>query len=437
MKRIAFQQVDNTGVSIFRILFGLLLMLEGFGAILTGWVRDVFITPEFTFSFIPFPFLQPLPGYGMYVYFLVLGILGCAIMLGYKYRFAMISYAILWAGVYFMQKTSYNNHYYLMLLLCWIMVFVPAHQRFSLDAKQNPKLRSNHISRWVYILFIAQITIVYTYASIAKFYPDWLDLTVANNLLSRLRYNSLYGWIFEPKFHAYAIAWTGIFFDLLIVPALLWKRTRKIAFAISVFFHLFNSIVLQIGVFPYMALAFNVFFFPPETLHRVFRIKNQEVYKKNDVEIPTNYKTILTVCSIYLIIQIGLPVRHWFIEDDVLWTDEGHKLSWRMMLRSRRGALKIYLEDKDTGERITYDYTKDLTPKQTRVMVANADLIWQYTQRLKKELEPNQAIYVDSKVSINGGRFNPFIDPEQDMTEAKWNYWGHNTWILPSPESYK
>ena len=437
MKKIAFQQVDNTGIAIFRILFGLLLLLEGFGAILTGWVKNVLVTPEFTFSFIPFPFLQPLPGYGMYFYFIALGILGCGIMLGYRYRLAMIGYAILWTGVYFMQKTSYNNHYYLMLLLCWIMVFVPANKRFSLDAKRNPASKSNQIGRWVYILLIAQVGIVYTYAAIAKLYPHWLDLTVPNSILGSLRRNPHIGWLFAHKFHAYAVAYIGIFYDLLIVPALLWKPSRRIAFAVSVFFHLFNSIVLQVGVFPYMALSFSVFFFPPETLHRVFRIKNQTVYQAKEIVVPKNYKTILAVCSVYLLIQVGLPVRHWFIQDDVLWTDEGHKLSWRMMLRSRQGSLNIWVENKETGERERYNYSKVLTPKQARVMVANADLIWQMTQRIKKEKGPDYAIYVDSKVSINGGRFHRFIDPEQDMAEVKWNHWGHNEWILPSPESYK
>src|SRR5690625_2642087 len=103
MKKIAFQQVDNTGIAIFRILFCLSLLCEGFGVILTGCVKNVLVTPEFAFSFIPFPFLQPLPGYGMYFYFIALGILGCGIMLGYRYRLGMIGYAILWTGVYFMQ----------------------------------------------------------------------------------------------------------------------------------------------------------------------------------------------------------------------------------------------------------------------------------------------------------------------------------------------
>src|SRR5699024_11250281 len=138
-------------------------------------------------------------------------------------------------GVYFMHKTSYNNHYYLMLLLCWIMVFVPANNRFSLDAKRNPASRSNQISRWVYILLIAQVGIVYTYAAIAKLYPDWLDLTVPNSILGSLRRNPHIGWLFAHKFNAYAVAYIGIFYDLLIVPALLWKPSTRIAFAISCF----------------------------------------------------------------------------------------------------------------------------------------------------------------------------------------------------------
>lgn len=437
MKNIAFKQVDNTAISIFRILFGLLLMLEGFGAILTGWVKNVFIDPEFTFSFIGLSFLQPLPGNGMYFYFIALGFLGMAIMLGYKYRYAMIGYAILWTGVYFMQKTSYNNHYYLMLLLNWIMVFVPANRRFSIDAKQSPEIYSNKVSQWIPLLFIIQIGIVYTYAAIAKLYPGWLDLTVPNSILSTPRSWPYVGKIFEPNFNAYAVAYVGIFYDLLVVPALLWKPTRRFAFAFSVFFHLFNSIVVQVGVFPFMALSFCIFFFPPYTLHRVFRIKNQEVYAGDEIIAPKHYKFSTIILSLYIIIQVTLPLRHWAIKDDVLWTDEGHKMSWRMMLRSRSGVLRIWVENKETGERTRYRYRDRMTNKQARVMSANADLIWQFSQKLSKELGPEYAIYVDSKLSINSGTLHPFIDPNQDMVEAKWNYFGHNEWILPSPDSYK
>jgi hypothetical protein len=96
---------------------------EAFGALMTGWVRRTLVEPEFTFNFIGFDWIQPLPGWGMYFYFALMGIMGLFIMAGYRYRMASFAFAFLWTGVYLMQKTSYNNHYYLMVLLGVIMAF--------------------------------------------------------------------------------------------------------------------------------------------------------------------------------------------------------------------------------------------------------------------------------------------------------------------------
>src|SRR3990167_2441462 len=113
MVKKLFQPIDNAPLILFRIFFGFLLAAETFGAILTGWVKRVLIDPEFTFSHIGMEWLQPLPGYGMYLYFCLMGTTGILIMLGYKYRFSLGLFTILWSAVYFMQKSSYNNHYYL------------------------------------------------------------------------------------------------------------------------------------------------------------------------------------------------------------------------------------------------------------------------------------------------------------------------------------
>ena len=179
MNKFLFKHIDNTGLVLWRVVFGLLISIEAFGAIATGWVRRTLVEPDFTFNFIGFEFIQPLPGDGMYYYFLLMGIFGVLVMLGYKYRFSMFCYALMWTCVYLMQKTSYNNHYYLMMLLCWLMVFLPAHRWFSLDAKLRPDLKSPSVPRWSYLVVILQVWIVYSFASIAKMYPDWLDGTVA------------------------------------------------------------------------------------------------------------------------------------------------------------------------------------------------------------------------------------------------------------------
>ena len=85
MNKFLFRQIDNTGLVLFRAVFGLLITIEAFGAIATGWVRRVLVEPEFTFNFIGFDFLQNLQGPGMYYYFGIMGIFGIMVMLGFRY----------------------------------------------------------------------------------------------------------------------------------------------------------------------------------------------------------------------------------------------------------------------------------------------------------------------------------------------------------------
>ena len=438
MNKFLFKHIDNTGLVLFRVVFGLLIAIEAYGAIATGWLRRTLIEPQFTFNFIGLDFLQPLPGDLMYYYFIVMGTFGVLVMLGYKYRFSMFCYALMWTCVYLMQKTSYNNHYYLMMLLCWIMVFLPAHRWFSIDAKLSSKVKSPSMPRWVLVLLVAQVWIVYTYASVAKWYPDWLDATVTSLFMRGKSNYWLIGGLLQLDWVHWSIAYVGILFDLLIVPLLLWKRTRMLGFFISVFFHLFNSFVFQIGIFPYMSIAFALFFFSPELLQRRF-LPKKTLYTEGEIKVPTYKNGLITVLTCYLIIQIALPLRHWTFKDDVLWNEEGHRLSWRMMLRSKGGSLSFYVVDKATQERKRYNHNELLSKKQRRSVKTKPDMIWQLAQRIH-EAEVKEGrdveVYADVSVQINGGMYHPLIDPKVDLAGTKWNHFTHNDWILPQPEAY-
>lgn len=430
MKSI-FQAIDNSPLIVFRILFGFLIACESFGAILTGWVKRVLTDPQFTFSFIGFEWLQPLPGFGMYFYFVLMGFFGLAIMLGYRYRIAITSYTILWAGVYFMQKSSYNNHYYLLLLISFLLIFLPANRYASLDVKQNRVSEEKTMPYWISLLFIIQVGIVYVFASLAKFYPDWLDGTFTKNLLSGTTSRPFFLELFSQKWFYLFIAYAGILFDLLIVPFLLFKKTRTLALIASVIFHIFNSITLQIGIFPFFALTFALFFYEPETIRRLFLRKKPKLEDENLSQNLYGKRIVYFLMIPYLIIQIALPLRHHFIEGDVLWTEEGHRLSWRMMLRERNGYITIQIKDLKTGSVSIYNYRKNLTNKQAQNLATKPDFIWQYCQRIKEEYKGKPiAIYIDCKNSINRKEYKSLIDPNYDMAKAEWNYFAHNEWIL-------
>ena len=435
MKFQFFKPIDNAPLIIFRIFFGLLLALESFGAILTGWVKRVFVEPEFTFSHIGFEWLQPLPGNGMYFYYILMGFLGIAIMLGYRYRLTLAAFTLLWTGVYLMQKTSYNNHYYLLILICIIMLVLPANQYASLDAKNNPTIKNLSMPQWCSWVLIFQVAIMYFFAAVAKFYPGWLDGTFPSQLFSNNPFPSLDSILNHRNFHLF-IAYSGIIFDLLIIPLFLYKKTRTVAFFAALFFHVFNAVFLQIGIFPFFALSFIVFCYPPEFIRKLFFKQKPSLQP-----ISTSYQTkpvLLWFFIPYFIIQIALPIRHWFIPHDVLWTEEGHRLSWRMMLRMRQGFTQFRIIDKETKALIPYDHTAKLSQKQLNYISAYPDGIWQMAQIIKKEFAAKNQdvmIYVDSKVAINGGAFHSFIDPNIDLAEEDWNYFTHNDWIV-IPEKY-
>lgn len=427
--------MDNSPLIIFRIFFGILISLESFGAILTGWVDRTLIEPQFTFTFIGFEWLQPLPGYGMYIYYILMGLMGVLVTIGYRYRFSMIAFTLLWTGTYLMQKTSYNNHYYLLVLLSVLMCFFPAHRARSMDCKRDPRLCSDQMYTGVKWIIILQLFIVYTYAAVAKLYADWFDFSIIAQLMEGRKDYLLIGTILQNPLIHKVIGVFGILFDFLVVPLLLYKPTRKLAFIASIFFHLFNSIVFQIGIFPYLSLAFCVFFFEPETIRRIF-FKRKAAPVLSPFSPPPAAPLITGVLGVYFLFQLLLPLRHHVIPGEVLWTEEGHRMSWRMMLRTRNGNMQFRVVDKATGEGELIRLTEWLTPKQKRKVQSYPDFAWQFAQRLSKHYSrqgKDIGVYALGSVSVNRRDPSPLIDPKTDLTAVPWHHFRHNPWVLPSP----
>ena len=80
-----------------------------------------------------------------------------------------------------------------------------------------------------------------------------------------------------------------------------------------------------------------------------------------------------------------------------------------------------------------YEY---LTPQQEKMMSTQPDMILQFAHYLKRVYEQkgfeDPIINCNSKVSLNGKRSRPFIDPEVDLAKQKRGF-QHKDWILPLP----
>lgn len=442
MYRYLNTPVDNSPLIVFRVAFGLLIFLESAGAIFTGWVKRAFITPGFTFTFIGFEWLAPLPGYGMYYFYALMAVFGLMVMVGLFYRFSLTAFTLMWTATYLMQKTHYNNHYYLLILFCLIMLILPAHRYFSVDAKRNPNKESLSCPRWCFVLVVVQLGIVYTFASIAKINPDWLAGMPIKLWFQAKESYPIIGPLLQKEGAAYMVAYTGILFDLLIVPMMLWRKTRILGFLLSLCFHIFNSIIFQIGIFPYLMLAALVFFFEPEKVRAWF-------FKQKPILDPTAvpdrhwetralkmsfFKALLTI---YLLIQLYLPLRHWLYPGNVNWTEEGHRMAWRMMLRSKQGNIYFTVKHPESQLEEKVYPISHLTAKQSAKVATHPDMIWQFCQYLKQHYAQKGyediEIYAHSEVSLNGGAFGSLVKPDVDLAQVRWERFKHASWITPFP----
>lgn len=429
--KFIFKPIDNSSLVLFRILFGLVLFVELAGAVAIGWVDEVYIDPNFTFTFIGFEWMQPLPGKGMYLVFLALSILALFIAIGYRYRLSVFLLFIGWGYVYLMHKCSYNNHHYLYWMLIGIFFFLPAHKYWSADLRAG-RVKESLVCRWWHVhLFIGIYLVVYTYAAIAKLYPDWyhgIPLDIWFKAKSeRPIIGAFYGWEYAPML----FAWGGKFFDFLIIPMLLWRRTRWVAVGLSLVFHILNSITFEIGTFPYMMIVSIVLFFPPEQIKARF-FKNKQDPELQNVELPKNRILTQVVLVGYLTIQLLLPLRHHLYEGNVFWTEEGHRLSWRMMLRSKRGSASFEIRDNDNNL-IHHNVHDHLTNKQFYTMSTHPDMIWQYVQYLKSLYGEDISVKVVDYVQLNKGPRVSMIDQDADLAKTEWHRFKHHDWITEFP----
>ena len=133
------------------------------------------------------------------------------------------------------------------------------------------------------------------------------------------------------------------------------------------------------------------------------------------------------------LVHVFLPLRNHFFSSDVNWTEEGHRYSWRMMLRSKQGTGYYTIRNLDTGQETFVQPLDSLNKKQYRKMVTHPDMILQYAHHLRDlpaNGEKNIAIYGNFRVRLNGRKRQVFIDPEVDLARTKWQWLGAKKWVL-------
>ena len=437
--------VSLAPLAVFRFLFGAVMFLGTLRFMARGWVTDLYVTPQYFFTYWGFEWVRPLGETGMYAVFVGMAIAFLMVALGWFYRVAIGSAFVLFTYVELIDKTTYLNHYYFVSIVCLLLLLLPAHRMFSVDAWRKPALRLKEIPLWVAAVIPAQLGLVYVFAGIAKLHPDWVLNAMPLRLwLPAMGHLPVVGDLLKETWVAYAFSWFGLVYDLCIPFLLLMRKTRPFAYVAVVVFHLATWLLFPIGMFPWIMMLSTLIFFPASFHLRIIRTMEGWLAKvvaprpavnaELRLAAPGLSKVLAGVFVLHFVVQVLMPCRYALYDGDLFWTEQGYRFSWRVMLMEKAGVAFYEVTDPATGATAEVEPGDYLTDFQEKQLCTQPDMLLQFAHFLEDEFRAqgvaDPEVRVRSYVTLNGSSSRPFLDASVDLT--KWeDGLAAKPWILP------
>ena len=433
-----FSPVDGASLAVFRIGFGAIMLVEVCRYFSYDWVRAYYIDPKFHFTYYGFEWVKPWRGNGMYWHFAVMGLASIGVMLGAWYRFSALLLFVTFTFVFLLDQAYYLNHFYMICLLSLLMILIPAHRLLSIDAWRKPAQRSDDVPAWARWLLLAQLSIVYFYAGVAKLNGDWMHGEPMRSWLAERVDTPLIGRFFMEEWVVVLFNYGGLAFDLFIVPLLLWRRTRVIAFLWVIAFHVLNMALFSIGIFPWLMLLATLLFFRPGWPRVVF--KRWRRVRTEPLAIQPQFpRATVGLIAAYVIIQLAVPLRHFLYRGSVHWTEEGHRFSWHMKLRDKQATARFFVTDPQSRQTWEVAPRLYLTARQTQKMSTRPDMILQLAHHIARDQALTRGIAQPLEVrahvvaSLHGRERQLLVDPTVNLAAERRSL-GSAGWVLPLKE---
>ncbi|XP_017784728.1 PREDICTED: vitamin K-dependent gamma-carboxylase isoform X2 [Nicrophorus vespilloides] len=440
-------------LAVARILFGMLMLIdivEERG----GSDLDIRWGDAKTCHFPLLPHLQrpTLPWMCLLYGIMWLGALGIA--LGYKFKLSCAFFCVPYWYVLLLDKSFWNNHSYLYGLIGLLLFTSSANCYWSLDSfLSNDK--TNAVPNWNYFILKFQIFILYFYAGLKKTDMEWLDGYSMANLGHH--------WIFSPFSSIFTvheidyliIHMSGFLLDLSLGFLLVWKKTRPLSILAGITFHLMNSRMFSIGMFPYVSIATIPLFCEADW---PIKLLSKFVYKKEiEEKIPSvcnaNKKSRVVLIMFYCLLQMFLPYSHFITKGFNNWTNGLYGYSWDMMVHSWDTTLVVVrIVDNKSGKEHFLDPSawthNDRWSKHADMCVQYAhclknNLLTEISKRNRQNSDIDNyitsqdiSIYVDVWCSLNGRFQQRMFNPNYDLLKADWSPFKKVEWLLPLLTEY-
>lgn len=421
------ERVSACSLAALRIAFGILMLVATIRFAAMGWIDSLYVAPSYHFTYWGFGWVHPWPAPMLHAHFALLGVASLCVALGLFHRISSIAFVLLFGYVELLDVTTYLNHYYAITLVGVLLACTPAANVMSLDAwraRRRGAPLPTDVPRAAVFVLRAQLGIVYFFAGVAKLGSDWLlhAEPMTTWLLARSDVPLVGPWLAQP-WVAFAMSWAGALFDLTIPLWLSLRRTRPYAYAAVVVFHVATGLLFSIGMFPWVMIGLTPIFFEPTW---------PWWGAKHDVPGPRGplSRGWTLALGAWLAVQVAMPLRHHLYSGDVLYTEEGFRYAWLVMIVERQGLTTFRVVGEDGVARD--ESPDDLTPLQRRMMATQPDLILAYAHHLRDAHAArgeHVRVYADAFVSTNGHRRLRLVDPDVDLAAEDDSIFGFD-WVL-------
>ncbi len=431
-----FSSISGVQLAVFRFLFGLVIFWEA--GRLIFWndaAYSKYINTVFHFKYPFFEWVKQAPDSIMYV---IIAAVACLAILFSVGLFHKIVSPLLFLGYTYLELIDisyWNNHYYFYALILFLFIFI--RPTFVISYHKD-KVKIRNAKWWELNILKFLVVLVLFYGGIAKLVnPDWMNGSATTALISlELSKKDIFLSESSISFYSLITKWFGIGIDLVSGFLLLHRKTIVFGLVFLIPFNLLNSYLFNIGSFPYAMLSTLFLFIPNNWYRLISKTKKFEI-----VENHSNEKKIgiITLLTLFIVIQISLPLRHFFIEGNSFWTGEGKLYAWHMMsgvthAETNKFVVIAKAPFKNNLEKHTLDLGLYLNEKQIKALSKFPYLAFQFAQFVKSEMQyegySDIKVYANMNMGRNGSEMKPVISPFTNLLDVKISYTSHNKWIL-------
>lgn len=429
------EPINGYVIGVFRAIYGLFMAYEIANYLFMGMVQSFFVSPKLNFPYEGLEWIKPLPAPLLTLMLWLM--LGCAflIMFGIKMKWAARLFAGSYLYLLLLDKSLYNNHIYLFILLALLLSFTNADQFFSLGKRKLPSIA---VPRWQQFILGAQVMCVYFFASLIKMRADWWVLKQPVKTISEaMPANHFLASFYKSGMGIDTMVYLGFAIDFF-APLLLWyKPLRNWAVLPFAFFHYSNSNIFgDIGVFPFVMLSALVLYFEMEEIPLLRRWFPTRTPKNSELLQPVAGNITITFLSVYFAFQALFPLRGLFLPNDLDYTTIGNRFSWRVKADARvPSEVSFILKDPGSGKEGEINYRSMVNNVQVQSMLYDPRMIrhfarWVHEQGIKNGL-PNTEVYAKIKFGYNGRPPQYFVNPDVNLAGVEYSPFKKLDWVVP------